>query len=116
MEELDLQPSRSPGDYYFSFFEGWRGAGMLVGAYAAAELASYTLGRLPGLFLFLAWNVIFGPMIALLVIVMTLRASVLATSSVWRRLIIVSSIAVPVAIILITLTGGRGVARFFGLG
>jgi hypothetical protein len=100
---------------YVRFFEGWTGAGVLVAAYVAAEVLSYVVGRFPGLVVFLAWNVVMGPLLAILVIAMTFRTVPMA-SSLWQRLSILSSIAVPVGIILLTLTRGHGVARFFGLG
>jgi hypothetical protein len=98
-------------------FEGWAGARTLVIAYAAAEFASYSIGKGLGLFLFLAWNMLSGPSVAVLVTVMTIRAAFLASTTV-RRLVILSSISVPVGIILLTvytIAGGRGLVRFLGL-
>src|SRR5829696_4093016 len=91
----NLQSSRPPAHHY-PLFEGWTGAGMLVAVYVAAEFFAYSLGgSAAALYVFLAWNLAAGPLLTVLITVMTLRASVLPDTSVWRRLVILSSLAVP---------------------
>ncbi len=114
MAEVSLYSSRPP-DPHYPFFEGWTGARTLIVVYIAAEFVSYTVGAFAGLYLFLLWNLAAGPVLTLLITIMTLRAATLRGVPIWRRLVILSSLAVPLGIFFLTFTGGRGVARFFSL-
>ena len=105
---MSALPGRDP--LYVRFFEGWTGAAVLAASYVVAQVLWYVLGGYAGLLAFLVWNVVLGPLLMLLVTSLTVRAALTATS-LSRRLVVLSSLAVPAVIILLTL---RAVARFFG--
>jgi hypothetical protein len=91
----------------------WQISALLLMLYLGSECGTYLIGGDRGAFLYVTTHFVVMPLISLgaIVVIAILSAR---TSTPGKRLLLLSSVVIPVAIIAIAATGHPGLSRLFG--
>ncbi len=96
-----------------AWLRGWGVAAILAGVYLLVEVMAFVISGDLGSMLFVTWHFVVAPLLAAVIMILTLLAA-FRTEGASRRVVMISSVAVEVFIILIAFTGDPGLLRIFG--
>lgn len=113
--QRDGERTRSVPFEWMTWVSGWRGAAILGLIYVAGDVLTIGIGGNIGSFLFVTWHFIVAPLLAVSAIVFTLRTACGSGLSPARRILTLSSVAIPLMILLIAFRGDPGVARWLNI-
>lgn len=88
----------------WTYFAGWRGSFSLLILYFVLEFGTYKIGGDWGAFLYVTFHFILMPLLSMCLLIITLLYVVKA-SGISKKILIFSSIAIPIYIIIIAFTG-----------
>jgi hypothetical protein len=96
------------------YFNGWKGAFLLLVLYLFSEIGFVKLGGDTGAFLYVTIHFILMPLLSILLIIFTIRRIYYA-SGVKKKLLLAGSVIIPAFIVFIAVTGDTTLPKLLNI-